>query len=262
MRTVLLAALGLLLAPAAIAQQPFITDDADVAPPRKFHLEFSNEFDWLPRASFPTLRQNTASFELNYGLVKGVELAIEAPLLALFRAPGSAPRRVFGPGDINAAVKYNFLTERTGSRLPALSVNVSVEIPSGSTRKQLGSGLADFYVNGIAQKSLTERTTLRLNGGILLSGNSQTGAVGLAARGVVGTGGLSLVRRFRRNLELGIEVTGAHTANFNLGKGQLQVLGGGHFFVRERLSLDFAVLGGHYAGTPRVGVQAGFSLDF
>ncbi len=262
MRTVVLTALGLLLASPALAQQPFVTDDADVTPPRKFHLEFSNEFDWLPRSSFPTLRQNTASFELNYGLVKGVELAIEAPLLTLFNAPSATPRRVFGLGDVNAALKYNFMLERAGSRLPALSLNVSVEIPSGNARRQLGSGLADFYVNGIAQKSLTDRTTLRVNGGILMSGNTQTGVVGLTARGVVGTGGLSLVRQFRRNLELGIEITGAHTANFGLGKGQLQVLSGGHFFLRERLSLDFAVLGGHFEGTPRVGVQAGFALDF
>ena len=39
------------------AQQPFVTDDADVTPKGKFHFEFSNEFDFLQRASFPNLKQ-------------------------------------------------------------------------------------------------------------------------------------------------------------------------------------------------------------
>ena len=50
------------------AQQPFVTDDADTTPKRKFHFEFSNEFDWLQRSAAPALRQNTADFELGYGL--------------------------------------------------------------------------------------------------------------------------------------------------------------------------------------------------
>ena len=262
MRTALLVALSLLLAKTAAAQQPFVTDDADVTAPRKFHLQFSNEFDWLPRTSFPNLRQNTASFELEYGLLKGLEVGIEAPVLALFNDPSAARRRAFGLGDVNTTVKYNFLPERKGSWLPSLAVNVNVELPTGDTRRQLGSGLADVYINGIAQKSLTNRTMLRFNGGILFSGNTLTGAVGLATRGVVGTGALSVVRQFRRNLELGMEVTGAHTANFGLGKGLIQVRGGGHYLVRDRFSLDFAVLKGRLEGSPRVGMLIGFSLDF
>jgi hypothetical protein len=256
------AAICLLIAATASAQRPFTTDDTDVTPPRKFHLQFANEYDWLPRTSFPNLRQNTADVELDYGLMKRVEVGVELPMLVLFNSPTSSLRRAFGQGDMNLSVKYNFLQESKGSRLPALAINVNFELPTGDTRRQLGSGLADFYVNGIAQKALTDRTTLRLNGGILFSGNTLTGAVGLAARGVVGTGGMSITHQFRRNLELGVEITGAHTANFDLGKGQLQVLGGGHYLLREGFSLDFAVVKGHFEGSPRLGVQLGFSLDF
>jgi hypothetical protein len=47
-------------------QQPFYTDDADVTKKGKFLLEFRNEFDVLQRASYPSLRQNTA--DLSFAL--------------------------------------------------------------------------------------------------------------------------------------------------------------------------------------------------
>src|ERR1041384_2890666 len=85
--------LGLVLCyRSAFAQQPFITDDADVTPPHKFHFEFSNEFDVLPRASFPNLKQNTADAELDYGLFNNFEVGLEAPVLTIMN-DRSAPFR-------------------------------------------------------------------------------------------------------------------------------------------------------------------------
>lgn len=149
------------------AQQPFVTDDADVTPKRRFHFEFSNEFDLLHRSSFPSLKQNTADFELNYGLFEGVEVGIAAPFLAIFNAAGTMPRTAYGIGDANISIKYNFLKERENSRRPAMTIAFNLELPTGDTAQQLGSGLADFYINGILQKSLSKETKLRLNGGIL-----------------------------------------------------------------------------------------------
>ena len=63
-RLLFLVAVIALLPATLAAQQPFITDDADVTPKRRFHLEFSNQFDWLNRDAFPSLRQNTADVEL------------------------------------------------------------------------------------------------------------------------------------------------------------------------------------------------------
>ncbi len=74
-------ALLLPISSTAQAQQPFYTDDADVTPRGHFHFEFSNEFDLLQRSSLPTVKQNTADFELDYGLFEGVEIGIESPLL-------------------------------------------------------------------------------------------------------------------------------------------------------------------------------------
>lgn len=255
--------LGLCLTAQAHGQQPFYTDDADITPPRKFHFEFHNEFDLLQRSAFPNLRQNTASFELNYGLFKDIELGIEAPLLTIFNDRSSSnPRNVTGLGDTNFAVKYNFYKERAESRWPALTVNINFEIPTGDVDRQLGSGLADVWLNFIAQKSLTERTALRVNQGLLFSGNTATGVIGIKTRGLVYTGGASLVRKCTARLQLGAEVTGALAQKSDLGKGQLQFLAGGNYALKPGLTFDFGVLGGRFTASPRVGLQLGISVDF
>src|SRR5687768_3323859 len=163
--------------PVVTAQQPFITDDADTTPKRKFHFEFSNEFDWLQRSAFPAVPQNTADFELAYGLFEDVEISVAAPWLTIFTAGVTTPRTLTGIGDMSASVKYNFLKDRDKSRRPALAVTVNLEMATGDTNRQLGSGLTDVFINGIVQKSVTTKTKLRIDSGILFSGNTTTGVI-------------------------------------------------------------------------------------
>jgi hypothetical protein len=247
---------------AAKAQQPFYTDDADVTPRGKLHFEFTNQFDILQRDAFPNLKQNASSFTLNYGLFDRVEIGINSPLITVINARGTSPRAAFGVGDTNLTVKYNFHQERPGSRIPALTVSFKVELPTGDKGRQLGSALTDFELNGIIQKSLDKQTTLRVNSGVLFSGNTLTGVVGIKTRGTVVTGGASLVRQFTERLDLGVEAVGAVTKNFQLSKGQLQFQVGGNYALRDGLTLDFGVIGGRFAASPRLGAQLGFSLDF
>jgi hypothetical protein len=260
-RKLLLLLSFVLVVSTAKAQQPFVTDDTDTTPKGHFHFEFSNEFDWLQRETFPSLRQNTADFELDYGLLDRVEIGIESPLLTIWNAPGNNPRTPAGLGDTTLSFKYNFLKERDHSRAPALAITFNLGLPTGDTRRQLGSGLADYYMNGILQKSLNRKTKLRLNGGILFSGNETTGVVGIKTRGTVFTSGGSLVKKFTPKLQLGIELTGAVASNFQLGKGQLRTLVGGNYQLRNNLSFDFGVVGGKYAASPRAGIQLGISID-
>src|SRR2546430_15929662 len=70
------------------AQLPFYTDDPAVTEPGKWHFEFFNEFDALQR-QYPNIRQNTANYKLNYGLPFNLELDVDVPYLAIFRAIGS-----------------------------------------------------------------------------------------------------------------------------------------------------------------------------
>ena len=139
---------------------------------------------------------------------------------------------------------------------------LNFELPTGDTKRQLGSGLADFYLNGIMQKSVSKKTKLRLNGGILFSGNETTGVIGIKSRGTVFTAGGSLVRQFTPKLQLGMELTGAMTKQFELGKGHLQTLLGGNYQFKSNATFDFGIVAGKYVASPRVGVQLGVSIDF
>jgi hypothetical protein len=253
-----------LCAPAATAraQQPFVTDDADVTDKGKFHLQASDEYDLLQRSLYPGKTQNTTNVEIDYGLFKGVEVGFAPPLLALHSARVVSPQTAFGLGDSTFHVKYNFYKEREDSRLPAMAFSAIVQFPTGDAGKRLGTGLTDYYFNGILQKSVTQKTKLRLNGGILFAGNTVNGLLGIRTRGRVFTAGGSLVKQYTKRLDLGAEVTGAVTGNFSLSKGQLQTLVGGNYALGKKLSLDFGLVAGRFAASPRLGAQLGFSKDF
>jgi hypothetical protein len=246
----------------ANGQQPFVTDNSDVTPKRKFHLQIGNEYDILQRSSYPALRQNTASFELDYGLFEDVEIGFSAPLITILNSHIVTPSNVSGLSDSTLHLKYNFHKERENSKMPALSISAVIQFPTGDVTKQLGSGLTDYYINGILQKSVTPKTTFRLNGGILFAGNEQSGVLGIKAHGRVFTAGGSLVKQFSPKLQLGVELTGALQSNFQLGKGQLQTLFGGNYLFKKNMSFDFGLIAGKYAASPRAGIQLGISIDF
>jgi hypothetical protein len=244
------------------AQQPFVTDDADVTPRRKFNLQIGNEYDILQRLEYPALRQNTLGFEINYGALKNVEVGFNVPLLGILSSRVVTPRNVFGMGDSTLHVKYNFYRERPKSRLPAMAITGVIQFHTGDPSRDLGSGLTDYYINGILQKTVTVNTTFRLNGGILFSGSNASGELGIRVRGRVFTAGGSLVKQFTKRLDLGVEMAGAVPGNFDLTKGQLQALVGGNYFVREKMTFDFGIVAGHFPASPRVGVVLGLTMEF
>src|SRR3954462_7099744 len=71
------------------SQQPFVTDDADVTARRRFHFELSNQTDSLQPISFPSRKQNTVDFEVDFGLFHGVEVGIEVPIITIFNDRGT-----------------------------------------------------------------------------------------------------------------------------------------------------------------------------
>lgn len=242
------------------AQLPFYTDDPAVTDKGKWHFEFFNELDAL-QLQYPNLRQNTANYKLNYGLPHNLELDVDAPYLAIFRAVGT-PNSA-GGGDTNLGVKWEFHKESHGSRLPALGASLYIEFPTGDSNQQLGSGLTDYWLNLIAQKSLSDKTRINVNIGYLFAGNTSTGVVGIqSTRGHVYTGGLSVLHDFTPRWTLGGELYGGYTNNGNLGRSQFQGLAGGLYALRNGLSLSFGVLGGRYIASPQIGGQVGFAVDF
>jgi hypothetical protein len=186
----LLLALG---APSSSAQQPFLTDDAEVTSRGHVHFEYANEFYVLQKAAYPNLRQDTSNFVIQYGLLDGVEVNMDFPLIAIVNARGSGKSSVFGLGDVDFAAKWNLVKEVPGSSHPAFTVTAAAEFPTGSEKKQLGSGLTDYLLNTILQKTFSD-TALHFNAGIQFSGNTQTGVVGIHTPGHIFIGGLSAAR--------------------------------------------------------------------
>ena len=169
----------------------------------------------------------------------------------------------YGGGDTNLGVKWEFHKEWRGSRVPAIGASIYVEFPTGDASRQLGSGLIDYWLNGIVQKSLSDKTRVNVNVGSLFAGNTSTGVLGIeTARGHVYTGGLSVLHDFTTRLTLGGEMYGGYTDNGDLGRSQVQFLAGGQYAMRRGMTFDFGVLGGRYIASPRLGAQVGFSVDF
>jgi hypothetical protein len=254
--------IALVIVAPAHAQQPFFNDNADVADHYRFHLESNNEYDVLPRSSFPNLRQDTQTVKFSYGLLPDCEIGMDFPLIAIFNASGSGLGLPIGLGDADFSIKYNFLKEKEGSRRPAISASLNIEPPTGDPKHQLGSGLIDYYLNSIFQKTLSPRNTMRVNAGATFAGNTLTGAVGIKTRGTIFTGGASFMRQITQKLDLGIEVYGGYTANAALGRGELQQQIGGNYAIRRNLSIDFGFVAGQAVGSPHYGFQIGFSKDF
>jgi hypothetical protein len=242
------------------AQLPFYTDDTGVTERGKWHFEFFDEYDSL-QLQYPNQNQNTANFKINYGLPHNLEVDLDAPYLSIYRTAGNPGST--GIGDTNLGIKMNFRRESPGSRAPALAASFYIELPSGDVSQQLGSGLEDYWLNMIAQKSLSPKTRLTGNLGYLFAGNTSTGAIGTqTTRGHVIPGGVSLLHDFTTSLTLGMEVYGAYTANGNLGRSQFQSMAGGEYTVHKGLTLCFGVLGGKYVASPHIGAQIGFAVDF
>ena len=246
----------------AQAQQPFVVDNADVAAYHRWHFETSNEYDSLPLASFPNLYQDTQTIKFSFGAFRNCEVGMDFPVIAIGNDSSSELGTPFGIGDADFSIKYNLLKEKAGSRRPAITVSFNIEPPTGDPNRQLGSGLIDYYLNGIFQKTLSAKNTFRINVGATFAGNTLTGAVGIKTRGTVFTSGASLVRQFTKKLDLGVEVYGGYTANLSLGRGALQEQLGGNYAVGKSSTVDFGVIAGQATGSPRWGVQIGFSKDF
>jgi hypothetical protein len=251
---------GLLLSCAGIssAQQPFVSDDAEVTARREWHFEYANTFVVLQKNSYPNLRQDTSNFVIQYGLFEHVEVNLDFPLIAIINARNSGMPSVFGLGDIDFAVKWNLVAEKPGLGHPAFTVSAAVEFPTGDEKRQLGSGLTDYSINTVLQKTVSD-TVLHANAGIQFRGNTLTGAVGIRTPGRILIGGLSAARDFSRRLRLGLDLNGAEVHDGGRVEKQLQLTAGGNYALLRDVTLDFGAFAGWY-DAPRVGVILGLSL--
>jgi len=115
----------------------------------------------------------------------------------------------------------------------------------------LGSGITNYLLYGIAQKSITEKTKIRFNADVLFAGNTVIGALGVrTAKGKLFSGGVSVVKQYTEKLRLGAELVGVVSSDFRLGRGQPQTTLGGNYNLKKNFALDFGILAGRFPAKP------------
>lgn len=248
------------LAAGARAQQPFVTDDAEVTTKGNWHFEYYNQYVELARNAFPDLRQDTNNFVVQYGLLPNLEVNVDFPILYIQRDRVSTLGSAFGLGDVDLAAKYRIVREDPHGARPALAVTGAVELPTGNAATQLGSGYTDVDLNTVAQKTLFDSTLVHLNLGYQFSGNTLTGAIGIRTPGHIVTGGLSIVQFISPTLLLGVDLNGAEIRTEHKRDRELLLTVGGSLALPPKMTLDFAVLAGRY-DAPRIGVLVGMSYS-
>jgi Putative MetA-pathway of phenol degradation len=243
------------------AQIPFYTDDTSLTAPGTLHLEIFDEYDGLQSSQFPDERQNTANIKLNFSPWRHVELDLDVPYITIQRAPGAESSR--GVGDTNLGAKWSLREPTPDSNRPTFAISFYVEFPTGDSRQELGSGLTDYWLNFIVQKPVSDATRINLNLGLLFSGNTSTGALGIQTRrGQVYTGGASVLHDLTPRLTVGAEIYGGVSDGAGQDKTQLQGMFGAQYAIRDGLTLSLGVLGGKYGATPQIGGQIGIAVDF
>lgn len=112
------------------AGPPFLTDDPDPVP--YHHWELYTFYTRDQTRGTDTV--NGPALELNNGVAPNTQLHLVIPETFFSQGAGSAT----GLGDIEAGVKYRFLTE-TNSR-PMVGIFPMLELPSGDSSRGLGNG--------------------------------------------------------------------------------------------------------------------------
>ncbi len=179
-----------------------VTDDAGIAALRTVHLEVFGQFARLPTSARPATSQATTVLTAGFGAVPRLELGFDFPWIVV-RQPGA---NVAGIGDLNLTAKYR-LTAPADTVSVQWALAAAAEMPTGSARRGLGSGVPDFGLTVIREQ--THRgTVMRLNVGLQVAGNTLTGRVGTANRAPVLNAAASVARTLPAGITLALEASG------------------------------------------------------
>jgi Putative MetA-pathway of phenol degradation len=244
----------LIMASSAVAQQPFSTEEPDVAGPRSVKLSVGVEFDALRPDDSDHDRQTTTMMRAAYGAARNLEIELSAPVIHVTNAGEPSAT---GYGDTSVRAKYQVREDTNG---PAVAVAFTVQAPTGDPDRDIGSGVAMTWIDAIVGKDVSSRTKVHANIGFMPTGNPSIGALGInARRGRILTFGGSATREMTRALKIGGELYGATTTTGPAAR-QLHALVGGQYEVRRGFTIDFGALVGRFERTPRFGALTGVTI--
>jgi hypothetical protein len=140
----LIFAVTLLVGKIALAGPPFVTDDPEPVDLHHWEVYLASQMQYVPAQTDGTLPH----VEVNYGVVHNLQLHIIAPIA--FARPTGGPT-LSGFGDTELGIKYRLVQELP--RRPMIGIFPLVELPTGDSKRGLGSGEYQFFIPIWLQKS-------------------------------------------------------------------------------------------------------------
>ncbi len=218
----------------AFAGPPFRTDDPEPVPWRHYEAYLFSTYDSVPGSRSLVL----PAFEFNVGAAPNLQVHVVLPAAYL------GPQGAYGLGDVELGAKYRLVRE--GRTRPEVGVFPLIEVPTGNSKRGLGTGQLWARVPVWVQKSAGPWTTY---GGVGYEINHAPGM-----KSSLFGGGL-VQRELTRRLILGTEIY-SQQAQVMGARGATYLDAGGYYNFREDLSLLFMV--GHaVAGERRSTAYAG-----
>jgi hypothetical protein len=258
--------------PALAQQRPLVTEDPETIGAGRVLLEGGIDYgrDVFHPASGLTgnlLRapligvsvgiSSIAELQIDGGLFNNLSVTERqpAPLAAMLDFSGDSTSDV---EDIVVATKIRFLSE--GTTRPAMAVRFATKLPNASNESGIGLDTTDFYVTGIAAKTVQS---------IRVVGNVGLGILGDPVRGDRQNDVLAYGLSFARALTNAAEVVGEINGRANLrgddapvGTESKSALRFGARYTRGLVRIDGGILIGLTSRDPGVGIMAGATYVF
>lgn len=133
-----------LISAPALATHPLGTEDPGTADPKTIQIEVTGESHHFSDGS-----ETDLGIQFTTGIVPHLDIALGAGYGFLSPDEGSSES---GIGDLEVALKWNFLEEKEG--VPGLALKVGSTLPTGDEKKGLGSGGYDLSAALVAGKSI------------------------------------------------------------------------------------------------------------
>ena len=239
MRWAIVLLVSVIVATAAQAGPPYVTEDPETPPLHgwEINIPFTLEHESGEKAF------ETPLFDINYGYRGNVQLKVEFALLNM-RLDGGRTER--GLSDICVGVKWRFLEE--DGRLPQMAIYPQVTLPTGDDQRGLGEGKPSFRLPLVAQKSWGPWTVY---GNVGAGLQSRPGSRDFWFHGV------TVVREVSSSLELGVEEYGNSPTDWD-ERSSLGFNLGGTWKVAEAMNILFSAgrtVRGEQATTVYLGIQ-------
>lgn len=176
-----------LIAGAAVAGPPYVTDDPEPTDTAKWEV-----YGFGSGTAFRHGLNGESGFDINYGGARDLQLS--AVVSAAYRDDDGTPAAA-GLADLELGAKYRFLHQSEGSWTPDVALFPKIELPTADRR--FGSGKVGFSIPLWAQRDF--------GGWSVFGGGGWTLNPGAGNRNY-GFGGVAVTRQMAKTVSLGAEL--------------------------------------------------------